>query len=121
MVCSLLRMLSFETSEWHFDPVDGLSFGRDQQGQIILVQSSAVDLGLSSRARHRGIFVPFNPEINTRHPRINLVAGEGASRRARMDICFPPARLSLASPANVNFIEPEYPRSESTIEEGTSA
>jgi hypothetical protein len=24
MVCFLLRTLSFETSEWHFDPVDGL-------------------------------------------------------------------------------------------------
>ena len=82
-------------------------------------------LGLSSRARYRGIFVPFNPEINARHPRINLVAGEGASRKAvtsEWTICFRPARLSLwRPPANVNFIEPEYPRSESTIEEGTSA
>ena len=82
-------------------------------------------LGLSSRPRHRGIFVPFNPEINARHPRINLVAGEGASRRAvtpGMDhLLAPPARLSLAPAANVNFIEPEYPRSESMIEEGTSA
>ena len=53
-------------------------------------------LGLSSRPRHRGIFVPFNPEINARHPRINLVAGEGASRRAvtsGMDHCFFPSQV----------------------------
>ena len=83
-------------------------------------------LGLSSRARHRRIFVPFNPEINARQPRINMVAGEGASRRAvtsGMDRALSPSQVILVAPppANVNFIEPEYPRSESMIEEGTSA
>lgn len=64
-------------------------------------------LGLSSRARHRGIFVPFNPEINARHPRINLVAGEGASRKAvtsGMDHLLSPSQVVLvASPGQCQF------------------
>lgn len=81
-------------------------------------------LGLSSRARHRG--------IDHLTPRLMHDIRESTWLQARAHrerpspqgwtICFPPARLSLwRPPANVNFIEPEYPRSESTIEEGTSA
>jgi hypothetical protein len=83
-------------------------------------------LGLSSRARHRGIFVPFNPGIIMHGIRESTWLQARAHRERPSPqgwtICFPPARLSLwRPPANVNFIEPEYPRSESTIEEGTSA